>query len=98
MPRTIGASVLPNDRLVDRLAGRFVPHNRRFALIGDADGRNVCGCQSRLRQHIAAGVQRGLQQVRSLMFNPTGLRIMLGEFLLRAMGDRHVRIEQDGPR
>src|SRR5512138_2610223 len=34
-----GAAVLPHDRVVDRLAGFAVPHDRGFALVGDPDGR-----------------------------------------------------------
>ena len=33
-----GAAVLPDDRAVDRLAGRAVPDDGRLALVGDADG------------------------------------------------------------
>ena len=32
-----GAAVLPDDRVVDRLAGLAVPDDRRLALVGDAD-------------------------------------------------------------
>ena len=31
------APVLPDDRVVDRLAGVAIPHDRRLALVGDAD-------------------------------------------------------------
>ena len=36
-----GAAVLPDDRVVDRLAGRAVPDDRRLALVGDADRGDV---------------------------------------------------------
>jgi hypothetical protein len=35
------SSVLPNDGIEDRFAGRSVPNNGGFALVGYADGRNV---------------------------------------------------------
>ena len=37
----VGARVLPDDRVVDRLAGLAVPDDRRLALVGDADRRDV---------------------------------------------------------
>ena len=36
-----GAGVLPDDRVVDRLAGLAVPHHGRLALVGDADRLDV---------------------------------------------------------
>ena len=36
-----GAAVLPDDGVVDRLAGRAVPDHRGLALVGDADRRDV---------------------------------------------------------
>ena len=35
------AAILPDDRAVDRLAGRAVPDDDRLALVGDADGGDV---------------------------------------------------------
>ena len=37
----VGARVLPDDRVVDRLAGLAVPDHGRLALVGDADRRDV---------------------------------------------------------
>ncbi len=39
------AGVLPDDGVVDRLAGRPVPHDGRLALVGDADSRDVGGVE-----------------------------------------------------
>ena len=35
------AAVLPDNRLMDRLAGVFIPDHRGFALVGNANGGNV---------------------------------------------------------
>ena len=43
-----GAPVLPDDGVVDRLAGRLVPDDDGFALVGDADRRDVGGRRARL--------------------------------------------------
>ena len=40
----LGPGVLPDDRVVDRLAGVLVPHERRLTLVGDAEGHEV-GCR-----------------------------------------------------
>jgi hypothetical protein len=37
----LGAAVLPDDGVVDRLAGAAVPQHRGLALVGDADGGDV---------------------------------------------------------
>ena len=44
-----GAAVLPDDGVVDRLAGGAVPEHRGLALIGDADAGDVSGGKPRLR-------------------------------------------------
>ena len=42
-----GPAVLPDDRVVDRLARVAVPENRRLTLIGDPDGGDVGGAELR---------------------------------------------------
>src|SRR5690606_16909891 len=37
----VGAGVLPDDGVVDRLAGGLVPQQGRLALVGDADGLHL---------------------------------------------------------
>ena len=45
----VGAGVLPDDGVGDRLAARLLPHHRRLALVGDADRGDVGGARARLR-------------------------------------------------
>ena len=45
-----GAPILPDDGVVDRLAGLAVPDDRRLALVGDADGGDVARPQARPRR------------------------------------------------
>ena len=54
-----GAPVLPDDRAVDRLAGRAVPHDGRFALVGDADR----GDRDRSRRRSLAIASRAVASV-----------------------------------
>ena len=44
-----GAPILPDDRIVNGLAGFAVPDDRCFALIGNAQPGNVAGAHARLR-------------------------------------------------
>ena len=78
------ATVLPDNRIVDRGACVLVPDNDSLALVGDADGGNFCGGDARLVDGPAAGRLRGAPQVARIVFNPAGLRKMLREFFLDA--------------
>ena len=48
-----GAAALPDDGVGDRLAGLLVPDHGRLALVGDADGGNVCGRDAELAHRAA---------------------------------------------
>jgi hypothetical protein len=55
------APVLPDDGVVDGLAGAAVPQHRGLALVGDADGGDVAWpVQARLGQRLARRCQLGL--------------------------------------
>ena len=45
-----GAAVLPDDGVIDRPARRTLPDDRRFPLVGDAEGGDVGGAQARILQ------------------------------------------------
>ena len=81
------AAVLPDDGVVHRAARLAVPHDGRFALVGDADGGDRCAIQSRVRDGFGgdAGLRR--PDILRVMFDPTWLRIYLREFLLRYRDD-----------
>lgn len=51
LANTGGATALPDDGIVDRLAGFFFPDNGRLTLIGDADTGDLIGVDIGLRQH-----------------------------------------------
>ena len=94
-----GAAVLPDDRAMDRRAGLAVPDQRRLALVGDADRRQLGRANAGLGQRLAAGRQRRAPDVFGVVLDPAGSGIMLGEFLLRRGDDRSARNrEQDGAR
>src|SRR5690606_39268722 len=48
----LGAAVLPDDGAHQWLARVTLPHQRRFALVGDADGGNLIAAQARGPQRL----------------------------------------------
>ena len=91
-----GATVLPDDGVEHRLAGGAVPDQRGFALVGDADGGNLVGPDRGLLDRGAAGGGSCGPEVGRVMFDPTALRVVLGEFLLRRGDDGQAGVEQNG--
>ncbi len=84
------AAALPDDRVVDRAAGGLVPDHGGFALVGDADGRDLVVMQAGLRQGLDHHGALGGEDFHRVMLDPTGLRVMLCEFALG--GADHVRV------
>jgi hypothetical protein len=81
-----GAGVLPDDGVVQRLAGVRIPGDHGFALIGDADAVGP-------GPPVEALAQMG-QQFQRVVLHPAGLGIELA-MLERAQGDeRAFRIQQ----
>src|SRR5581483_6146140 len=91
-------TILPDDRVVDRLAGRAVPDDGRFALVGDPDGRDVAGRQLRARQRFDRDADLRGPDLLRVVLDPSGLRKDLREFFLRDRTNGAVVIEHDGPR
>ena len=89
------AAVLPDDGVVEGLAGFTVPHQGGFALIGDADGGDIAGCDPGFFNRGAGGSCRGGPQICGVMFDPAGRREMLGKFFLRLGYDAQVFIKND---
>jgi len=79
-----GAAILPDDGAVQRPAGAAVPEQRRLALVGQADRRDVFAGEIGLGHGAERGAARGLPQIARVVFDPAGPRVVLGEFLLRA--------------
>ena len=91
-----GAAILPHDGIVDRLAAGAVPYQRRLALVGDADRRDVARRKAGLGDGLAAGREHGAPEVLRIMLDPAGLREVLREFLLGDGRDRAIGAEHDG--
>jgi len=73
-----------------------VPHHGGLALVGDADRRDVARRNARLRDRVAAGREHGAPNIFRIVLDPSGLRKVLGEFLLNDGRDGTIRAEHNG--
>lgn len=90
------AAVLPDDRPVDGFASGPIPDYHGFALIGDADTGDSDRANAALCDGVPGGGQHVLPYVLGIMFDPAGLRVMLGKFSLCSRDRARFRIEHDG--
>ncbi|MNM67892.1 hypothetical protein D3C81_794360 [compost metagenome] len=90
------APALPDDGVVDRLAGVFVPYHGGFALVGDADRRHLVEADAGLGQGFHQGSALGGPDFHGVVLDPAGLWVDLGEFALGHTGDIGVVVEDDG--
>ena len=65
-----GAPVLPDDGIVDGLAGGAVPDDGGLALVGDADGGRHAAARSGLGNHGCCHIDGGLPNVFRVMLDP----------------------------
>ena len=70
----IRARVLPDKRVVDRLARMPIPEDRRLALVGDADGGNLRGADARFVQCSPDHLLGALPDFGGVVFHPTAAR------------------------
>jgi hypothetical protein len=77
-----GAAVLPNDGVVDGLAGVTPPHHRGFALVGDAHGGDLVGTEPCLLQNLSGGGKLAGPNFLWVVFDPTRLGVDLAKLLL----------------
>src|SRR5256885_2799514 len=90
------STVLPDNRVVDRLAGPAVPNHRGLALVRDADGRDLASTQPRLGQCRAGDRDLRAPNFARIMLHPTGLWEELLELPLRDGADRAGVVKDDG--
>ena len=74
------AAVLPDNRGTNGDTRLPVPHDRGFALIGDAERADIVFCQTRTAQSCADHLAGGEPDFLGVVFNPAGLREALCEF------------------
>ena len=76
------AAALPDDSVVNRPSGIFIPQDGRFALVGDADARHIGRRNIGGRQHLEHScILRG-PNFHRILLDPSLVRIMLGQLML----------------
>ncbi len=94
----VGASVLPDDRVVVGLAGALVPYDGRLALVGDADGGEIVGGDAGLAHRSGDDLLRALPDLAGIVLDPAGLRhdllvleLVLGDLVTVVVKDHEAR-------
>ena len=78
----VGPRVLPDDRVVNGLAGVPVPDDSGLALVGDADGREVRGGDAGLVERAADDFLAARPDLRRVVLDPARLGVDLLVLLL----------------
>src|SRR3954453_9206416 len=98
MDEATRASVLPHDRVAERLACRAVPDDGRLALVRDADRGHVARLAPGRRQRTAYDLARSPPHLARVVLDPSGARRDLLVLALIHLHDAAVAIEQDEAR
>lgn len=91
-----GAAILPDDRAMKRAAGGSFPEQRGFALIGQADGGEIGPGEIGFGDGGERGAAGGFPEIGGIVFDPAGLRKMLGELLAGGALSVTLMVEYDG--
>ena len=90
--------VLPDNRVVNRLAGRLVPDQHRLALIGDPDTGQIARPETSFGHRLPHRCQHRLPQVRRIMLDPARARINLRKLRLCAGHHPQTAVKHNRPR
>ena len=75
-----GAPALPYDGVIHRFSALLVPQQRGFPLVGNAYGLHIFRVYPGLFHYALQGGYLGVQDIRRIMFHPTGVGVDLFEF------------------
>ena len=78
-----GTAALPHYRVIYRLAGASFPHDGGLALVGDTDAPDILCGHAGAQQRLARHGKLSIPYVARVMLDPSVMRKMLWEFLLR---------------
>ena len=90
------SAILPDDGVIDRLAGVSIPDENRLALVGDADGGYVLRANAGLFEQLSHRPQLRTQDVGRVLFDPPGVRVNLPDIPLRLCRRLALPVEQHG--
>jgi hypothetical protein len=90
-----GSPVLPHDGAMDRLPGAAVPHDRRLALVRDADGGERGRFHLGFPQRLPRDRERDAPDLLGVVLHPAGLRVVLLELRVAAPGDPPAPVEDE---
>ncbi len=88
------STILPNDRVVDRIAGAAIPNHGRFSLIGDPNGMNCISTGYGAHRFLCYFALRS-PNLFGIVLDPALLWVILRKFLLSNFVNLPVAIEQD---
>ena len=77
-----GTAALPDDGMVNGLAGDLIPNDGGLTLVGDADGGDVCRGGAHLLHGLHSHAQLRGPDLICIVFYPAGFRKVLGELPL----------------
>ena len=89
------AAALPDDCVIDGLAGVLVPDDRRLALVRDADAGDVRRRQAALFKRLAHGKHLTLKDDHRVMFHPARFWVDLREGILRQRHNVALTVENN---
>ena len=90
------STVLPDDRVADRPAGRAIPDEGGLALIGDSERRQSRGLAPGPAQRLARGRNGARPKRLGIVLHPARPRKNLRDFFLGDGDRRPVGVEDDG--
>ena len=83
---------------MDRIARRSIPDDRRLALVGDPNRRNLVCFDARLGESAARGAKLTFPDLQRIVLDPTGIGEMLRKFVAVFRRDAPIALEEDGAR
>ena len=90
-----GAAALPDDGIVDGLAGLLVPDDGGLALVGDADGGDILRAHVELCHGSVGHLVGGVPDLFGVMLHPAGLGENLPELLVHDRTDIAGFVKED---
>jgi hypothetical protein len=90
-----GSAVLPDNGVIDGLAGFTIPDDGGLALVGNAEADDVARADAGAGEDLDGGAKLRSEDVHGIMFDPAGIGKMLSELMLGDAGDLAVVIEEN---